>query len=166
MKCYLGSLIFLKRSLVFPILLFFSISLHWSLRKSFFSLLTLLWNSVSKWVYLSFSPLPFASLLFSAICEVSSDNHFFFLHIFCWGWFWLPPPVQCYKPQPIVLEALCQSDLIPWICLLLPLCNCKGFDLGHTWMDSAFPYFLQFKSEFCNKKFMIWATFSFQSCFC
>ena len=33
----LVSLIFLKRSLVFPILLFFSISLHWSLRKSFFS---------------------------------------------------------------------------------------------------------------------------------
>ena len=30
------SLIFLKRSLVFPILLFSSISLHWSLRKTFF----------------------------------------------------------------------------------------------------------------------------------
>ena len=41
----LGSLIFLKRSLVFPILLFSSISLHWSLRKAFFSLLTLLWYS-------------------------------------------------------------------------------------------------------------------------
>ena len=33
----LVSLIFLKRSLVFPILLFFSISLHWSLRKPFLS---------------------------------------------------------------------------------------------------------------------------------
>ena len=33
----LVSLIFLKRSLVFPILLFFSVSLHWSLRKAFFS---------------------------------------------------------------------------------------------------------------------------------
>ena len=40
----LVSLIFLKRSLVFPILLFFSISLHWSLRKSFLSLLAILWN--------------------------------------------------------------------------------------------------------------------------
>ena len=29
-----------------------------------------------------------------------------------------------------------------------------------------FPYFLQFKSEFCNKKFMIWATVSSWSCFC
>ena len=33
----LVSLVFLKRSLVFPILLFPSISLHWSLRKAFFS---------------------------------------------------------------------------------------------------------------------------------
>ena len=40
----LVSLIFLKRSLVFPILLFFSISLHWSLRKAFLSLLAFLWN--------------------------------------------------------------------------------------------------------------------------
>ena len=32
----LVSLIFLKRSLVFPILLFSSISLHWSLRKAFY----------------------------------------------------------------------------------------------------------------------------------
>ena len=36
----LVSLIFLKSSLVFPILLFFSTSLHWSLRKAFLSLLT------------------------------------------------------------------------------------------------------------------------------
>jgi len=41
----LVSLIFLKRPLVFPILLFSSISLHWSLRKAFLSLLAILWNS-------------------------------------------------------------------------------------------------------------------------
>ena len=29
----------------------------------------------------------------------------------------------------------------------------------------TYTYFLQFKSEFCNKEFMIWATVSFQSCF-
>ena len=52
----LVSLIFLKRSLVFPILLFSSISLHWLLRKAFLSLLAILWNSAFKWVYLSFSP--------------------------------------------------------------------------------------------------------------
>jgi len=44
----LVSLIFLKRSLVFPILLFSSISLHWSLRKAFLSLLAILWNSAFK----------------------------------------------------------------------------------------------------------------------
>ena len=67
----LVSLIFLKRSLVFPILLFSSISLYWLLRKAFLSILAILWNSALKWVYLSFCPLPLASLLSSAICKVS-----------------------------------------------------------------------------------------------
>ena len=78
-------LIFLKGSLVFPILLFSSISLHWSLRKAFLSLLAILWNSTFRWVYLSFSPLPLASLLFSANCETSSGNHFAFLLFFFLG---------------------------------------------------------------------------------
>ena len=54
----LVSVIFLKRSLAFPILLFSSISLHWSLRKAFLSLLAIFWNCAFRWVYLSFSPLP------------------------------------------------------------------------------------------------------------
>ena len=54
----LVSLIFLRRSLVFPIIFFPSISLHWWLRKAFLSLLAILWNSTFKWVYISFSPLP------------------------------------------------------------------------------------------------------------
>ena len=86
----LVSLIFLKRSLVFSILLFSSISLHWSLRKAFSSLLAILWNSAFKWVYLSFYPLPFASLLFSAICKASSDNSFTFLHFFFLGMVLIP----------------------------------------------------------------------------
>ena len=81
----LVSLIFLKRYLVFLILLFSSVSLHWSLRKAFFSLLDILWNSAFRWVYLYFSPLSFTSLLFSAICKASSDNHFAFLHFFFLG---------------------------------------------------------------------------------
>ena len=81
----LVSLTFLKRSLVFPILLFSSISWHWSPRKAFLSLFAILWNSSFKWVYLSFSPLPLASILFSAICKVSSDNHFALLHFFSLG---------------------------------------------------------------------------------
>ena len=46
--------------------------------------------------------------------------------------------------------------------------------LGHNWATemnwterlSGFPYFLQFKSEFCNKEFMICARVSFWFCFC
>ena len=66
------SLIFLKWSLLFPILLFSSISLHWSLRKAL-SLLAILWNAAFKWVYLSFSPFLFTALLFTATCKASSD---------------------------------------------------------------------------------------------
>ena len=72
----LVALIFLKRSLVFPILLFSSISLYWSLRKAFLCLLAILWNSAFRWVYLSFSHLLLTSLLFTAICKASSDSHF------------------------------------------------------------------------------------------
>ena len=92
-KVPLVSLIFLKWCLVLLILLFSSISLHWSLRKAFLSLLAILRNSAFKWVYLSFSPLLFASLLFTAICKASSDSHFAFLHFFFLGMVLIP--VSC-----------------------------------------------------------------------
>ena len=41
-----------------------------------------------------------------------------------------------------------------------------GTELNWTEWSSGFPYFLQFKSEFGYKEFMIWATVSSQSCFC
>ena len=89
----LVSLIFLKRSLVFPILLFFSISLHWSLKKAFLSLLAILWNSAFRYLYLSFSPLLFAYFLFTAICKASPGSHFAFLHFFSMGMVLIP--VSC-----------------------------------------------------------------------
>ena len=89
MKCSVSISNLLKRSLVFPILLFSFISLHWLLRKAFLSLLAILWNSAFKWVYTSFSPLPFTSVLFSAICKASSDNHFAFLHFFQSHWIFI-----------------------------------------------------------------------------
>ena len=73
------------RFLVFPILLFSSISLHWLLRRAFLSLLAILWNCAFRWVYLSFSPLPFTCLFFSAIYKASSDSCFAFLHFFFSG---------------------------------------------------------------------------------
>ena len=108
----LVSPIFLKRSLVFHILLFSSISLHWSLRKAFLSLLVILWNSAFKWVYLSFSPLLFASL-FTDICKASSDSHFAFCISFSWGWSWSLSPEHCHKSPSIVHQALCLSDSNP-----------------------------------------------------
>ena len=74
-----------------------SISLHWSLREAFLSLLAILWNSAFKWVYLSFSPLLYASLLFTAICKASSDSHFAFLHFFFLGMVLIP--VSCTMSQ-------------------------------------------------------------------
>ena len=109
----LVSLIFLKRALVFPILLFSSISVHWSLRKAFLPLLAILWNSAFKWDYLSFSPLFFTPLPFTAICKASSDNHFAFCIPFPWGWSWFLSPVQCHEPPSIVHQAFYLSDLIP-----------------------------------------------------
>ena len=64
--------------------LFSSVSLLWSLRKAFLSLRAILWNSAFKWVYQSFSPLFFTSLLFTAICKVSSDILPFCI-AFSWG---------------------------------------------------------------------------------
>ena len=89
----LVSLIFLKRYLVFPILLFCSISLHWLLRKAFLSLLPILWNSAFSWGYLPFSPFLFTSLLFTEVCKAYSGSHFAVLHFFSMGMVLIP--VSC-----------------------------------------------------------------------
>ena len=102
--------IFLKRSLVFPTLLFSSISMHCSFKKSFLPLLALLLNSAFIGVYLSLAPLSFTSLLSSAICKVSSDNPMPIFISFSWGWFRSLPGVQCYELPSIVLQALYLPD--------------------------------------------------------
>ena len=43
-----------------------------------------------QWVYLSFSALLLASILFRAICKASSDSHFAFLHFFLLGMVLIP----------------------------------------------------------------------------
>ena len=107
MKCSLGVSDFLEKMSSLPHSIFSSISLHCSLKKAFLSLLDVLWNSAFTCVYLSLTPFPFVSLLFSAICKASPDNHFACLHFFFFGMFWSSPPVQCYKPPSVVLQALC-----------------------------------------------------------
>ena len=126
----LVSLIFLTRSLDLPVVLFSSISLHWSQRKAFLSLLAILWNAAFKWVYLPFSPLPLASFLFSVICKASSENYFAFLHFFFLGMALIIS--SCRMSWTSVHSSSgTLSDLIPWIYFSLPLYNHKGFDLGH-----------------------------------
>ena len=57
--------------------------------------------------------------LFTDVCKASSDSHFVFLHFFFLGWSWSLPPVPCHESPSIVHQALCLSDLIPWIYLSL-----------------------------------------------
>ena len=106
--------------------------LKWSLRKAFLYLLAILLNSAFKWIYLSFSLLPLASL-FSAIWKSSSDNHFAFVHFFFLGVVLIP--ASCTVSQTSIHSSSgTLSNLLPWIYLPLPLYNRKGFDLGHTWI--------------------------------
>ena len=98
--------------LVFPILLFSFISLHWPLRKAYLSCYYLEF-CIQMGISFLFS-LPFTSLLFTAICKASTDNHFAFCISFSWGWSWSLPLVQYPELPSIILQALCLSDLIPW----------------------------------------------------
>ena len=77
------SLIFWKRSLVFPILLFSSISLHYSLRKTLLSLLAILWNSASNGCIFPF--LLCLLHLFLSQLFVRPPQPFCFLHFYFLG---------------------------------------------------------------------------------
>jgi len=84
-NAHLVSLIFLKRSLGLShciVFLSFFALITW---KAFLSLLAILWSSAFRWIFLSFFLLPFSSL-FSAVCKISSDNHFTFSFSSSCGW--------------------------------------------------------------------------------
>ena len=130
----LVSLSFLKRSLVFSILLFSSISFHWSWeRLSYLSLLFFgtMHSNENIFPFLFCFSLLFFSQLFVRPPQTTILP---FCISFPWGWSWSLSPVHCHESPSIVHQALCHSDLVPWIYLSLPLYNSRGFDLGHTWM--------------------------------
>ena len=113
-KFPLVSLIFLQRSLVFPFYCFplFLCIDHWGRIFFFLTLLNTLWNSAFKWLYLSFSPLLFASLLFTAICKASPESHFAFLHFFSMGMVLIP--VSCAVSWTSIHSSSgTLSDLVP-----------------------------------------------------
>ena len=113
----LVSLIFWKRSLVLPILLFSSISLQGSLRKAFFFVQILFFGILHSNGYIFPFLICLLLLFFSQLFVRPPQTTILpFCISFSWEWFWSPPSVQCHKPPSIVLQALCLSDLIPWIC--------------------------------------------------
>ena len=103
--------ILLKIFLIFPLLLFSSISLHCSLKKAFLSLLAILWNSAFFWVYLFLSPLPFTSLqLFVKPPQTTTSSSCISFSLGCFF------SVSCAESQTSIsiLQALCLPDLILW----------------------------------------------------
>ena len=95
--------IFLKRSLVFPLLLFSSIIKHSSLKKPFLPLLAIFLNSGFNWMCLSLCPLPFPSLLlFVRPPQITTLPSCFSL-----GWFCSPLLVQYYGCLSMVLQTHC-----------------------------------------------------------
>ena len=75
----------------------YSLELHTQMGMSFLS------SSVFQFSYV-------LSYVWGLLRQPFCPFYFFFL-----GWFWSPSPVKCNEPLAIVLQALCQSDLIPFI---------------------------------------------------
>ena len=82
------------------------------------------------------------------------------------------PRPKCLLPQVFLGEG--NGTLLQYSCLenWWAIQSMGSQRVGHDWVtwiiewSSCFPYFLQFKSEFRNKEFMIWATVSSWSWFC
>jgi len=105
--------IFLKRSLVFPILLFSSISLHCSLKKAY---LSLLFSGTLHSVGYTFPCLPcFLHIFFPQLFVRPPQTTTLSWISFSLGWFWSLTPVQCYKllleSQPCHSEGACITQL-------------------------------------------------------
>ena len=106
-------LIFLKRSLVFPILLFSSVSLPWSgERLSYLSLL--FFGTLHSNGYIFPFLLCFSLLFFSQLFLRPPQTAILLFYIyFSWEFCWFLSPLQCHEPPSIVHQALYLSDLIP-----------------------------------------------------
>ena len=100
MKYSLDSSNFLKEISSLPHCIFFLFFVLFTYYKAFLSLLSILWNSAIRWVYISFYPLPFASLPFLALFEASSNDHFALLHFFFLVMVLSPPPESVTNLRP------------------------------------------------------------------
>ena len=118
----------LSHSIVF--LYFFCID-HWG-KLSYLSLLFFGALYSDEYIF-HFSPVPITSLLFSAICKVSSDNHFAYLLFFFLGIVLITVSYTTSWTSIHSSSGTLSVRSNP-LNLSLPLYNDKGFDLGHTWM--------------------------------
>ena len=111
----LVSLIFLKRSLAFPIILFYFFLFLCIEHLGMLSYLSLLFFGILHLDgYISSFLLCLLFLFFSQLfVRPPQTTTLPFCISFSWGWFWSLPPIQCYKPSSIVLQAFCLSDLVP-----------------------------------------------------
>ena len=103
---------------------------------------------------------------FTAICKASSDRHFAFLHFFFLGMVLIT--ASCTMSRTSIHSSsgtlYTKSNAICHLyCIII-----RDLILVIFEWSSGFPYFVQFKSEFCNKEFMNWAdkTVGSRSCFC
>ena len=127
----LVSPVFLKRSLVFPVLLFSSVSLHCSFKKVFLSVLVL--GTVHSVGYIfSFLPSPLLPFLSYNICKASSDNTFAFLHFFFFGMVLVIASCTMFWTSIHGSSGTLSTRSNPLN--LFFTSNPKGFDLGLTWM--------------------------------
>ena len=77
--------------------------------------------------------LPFASLLFSAICKASSDNHFVFLNYFFLGMILIPATCTMSRSSTLNSSGTLSDLSLESVCYFHYIKR-KWFDLGHTWM--------------------------------
>jgi len=156
MKCSLGISNFLEEisrlshSVVF--LYFFPLVL----RKVFLSLLAILWNSAFKWEYLFFSPLLFASLLFTAICKASSLLYNIvvglpYIHM-NQPWVYMCPPSWTPLPAPSPSHpsgsSQCTGPEHPVLCIKPGLVICFTFD--NIYVSMLFSQIIQILSNILN----------------
>ena len=156
MKCPLGISNFLEESssLSHSIVFLYFFALITEEGFFFKSLFAILWNSAFKWVYISFSPLLLASLLFSAISKAVSDNYFAFLHFFVLGMVLIT--AICTMSQTAIHTSLGKRDILSVKnhglkakgCIKIHLAN---IELKAYWLKRANIYFpfLWFNSTFC-----------------
>jgi len=104
--------IFLKRSLVFPMLLFSSTFYSVQLRRP--SYLSLLFSGTLNSVRYIFPFLPCFLLLFfpQLFVKPPQTTTLPSCIYFSLGWFWSLLPVQCYEALSVVLQTLCLPDMI------------------------------------------------------